>query len=179
MCSNSIGTKNERKIWKLWNHAVLEILLLCMEIFVYIIVVVVFIYDSKVPSSQFTLFCHYRQPSPQTFPNAMPHSTSTTTVAREQVFICQERINIPRKFISLNRQRAQRIFLLWLYANNECAFSLSRAPFLASTNALFPFHESHSQCLRFFREITEDDNEGWWVSWVGEDHYDVICLAKI
>ena len=132
-------------------------------------------------SSIFTIysFCHYRQPSPQTSPNAMPHSTSTTTVAREQVFICQERINIPRKFISLNRQRAQRIFLLWLYANNECAFSLSRAPFLASTNALFPFHESHSQCLRFFREITEDDNEGWWVSWVGEDHYDVICLAKI
>lgn len=122
------STKNERKIWKLWNHAILEILLLCMEIFVYIIVVVVFIYDSKVPSSQFTLFCHYRQPSPQTSPNAMPHSTSTTTVAREQVFICQERINIPRKFISLNRQRAQRIFLLWLYANNECAFSLSLAP---------------------------------------------------
>lgn len=72
-------------------------------------------------------------------------------VARTRVFICQERINIPRKFISLNRQWAGVNFFFSMLLSDYMQIMNVLAPsFLASTNVLFPFHESYSQCLRFF-----------------------------
>lgn len=101
-------------------------------------VVVVFMMQSPI----FTFYsttattANTAKPSPQS-------STAAHPIRRERVFICQERINIPRKFISLNRQWAENFSLSF------AAMTLSRT--LQIMNVLSLFHHCWLPQTFYFR----------------------------